>query len=95
MVLTVTMIILLPALVVLYDERTSIQQEKTALLLLDEVITDWIYEKNSGLKDEIKRDFTTYKFSFSTSNNGQKLTVCINWLGTNGRNYERCESGKR
>ncbi len=95
MILTVTTIILLPALVVLYDERTSIQQEEIALFLLKEVITDWVYERNDVFQEEIKVESTMYNLSFNTSNDDQKLTVCVHWIGANDRIYERCESGKR
>lgn len=93
LILTVTTLILLPALIKIYDERDALQDEQTALYLLDQVISNWIYEEGDEFEISVQEENKT--FIFDNSIDGDLFTVCISWLGANGRNYERCESAKR
>lgn len=85
---------LLPALVTIYQERISIQQEQTALLILDEVITDWIYVDKWPLVSQVSELNTTFFISYEI-NEPHLLTACIRWKGANNRQYENCGSGKK
>lgn len=95
MVLVVVTTIVLPILLIVYNERIAIQQEKNALYYLDKAITSWIYEDKSFLETNITDLETTYKLTFTFNNDHQELRACIAWNAANDRHYERCESAKR
>lgn len=93
MIVTVVTASLLPSLAIVYEERLAIQQEQTALHLLDMVISNWVHSDHLPISQkEIKQ--TAYTISFSI-NESEQLKACIHWIGKNGREYERCEYGKK
>lgn len=88
-----TIIVLLPTLVLIFNERAALQEEKAALFLIDQVLTAWVYENEENFIKELQKNSTSYYFTFSILDN--QLTTCIKWNSINGRYYERCESVKK
>lgn len=88
-------LILIPTLVLLYNERMSIFQERKAIHLLDKTITSWVYDESDLIHTEVNDLGTTYKIVLSVDEASQHLKACITWKAANDRQYERCESGKK
>ncbi|OIJ11305.1 hypothetical protein BKP37_15965 [Anaerobacillus alkalilacustris] len=94
MILSIMTIIILPTLATVYQERSSIQQEQRAIIILEKVITEWIYEGKIVHEMQITEMNTIFTIS-SEATGKKELTACISWNAANNRSYERCESGKK
>lgn len=91
-ILTITTLFLIPILNQVYVEKITVQQEKKGLYLLDQAITNWVYEEVSTL-DRLEALNTIYEVTYLLKSD--KLKACVTWNGKNNRYYERCGYAKK
>lgn len=95
MVLSLTTLTIVPAINQVYEERMAVQQEKQALLLLENAVTNWAYETSFHFDEEIVEFQTKYSMSYQYDSVVQEFLVCVDWIGRNHRSYVRCATAKR
>lgn len=78
---------LIPVILIVHEERLSNKQELEVLLKLEEIVHYYIAYGSMQIPKPNDKDKVTF-FSEVTENG--LLTICANWIGKNGREYEEC-----
>lgn len=92
LILGILVTIFLPIIHKVYVERSSIWQEQEALYYTNEIILDWL-EDIEIESHVIESNSTIYHAHIESEKN--ELLVCLEWIASNNRKYERCEHAKK
>ncbi|MBP3952343.1 hypothetical protein J7W16_14470 [Bacillus sp. YZJH907-2] len=76
---------LIPVILIVHEERLSNRQELEVLLKLEEIAHYYI--AYGSIQFPKSNDKVTF-FSEVTENG--LVSICANWIGKNGREYEEC-----
>lgn len=94
MLLTVITSALLPPLIIVNNERMTMREEQKALFILEQKLSNWVYEDIPIISEETMINDTLYLLAV-TQLADHHIRLCIHWNGANDRLYERCEEAKK
>ncbi|ADU29942.1 type II secretion system protein [Evansella cellulosilytica] len=88
-IFSLTAISLIPAIITVQEERKAIRQERVAEHLLQETYYDYFI-----LGEELPQflELQGITFELFLNQQPQDERLCLQWVGGNGRSYERCLS---
>ncbi|MGO4887139.1 prepilin-type N-terminal cleavage/methylation domain-containing protein [Anaerobacillus sp. MEB173] len=94
-IVTVLMASCLPLFITVNNERVAIRENFYAFDLLYVSIQDWLIEERVHLyTQQVERNGTLYRITVQSEEMNNAF-ICIKWLGSNDRQYERCEYAKK
>lgn len=94
LILFIALSIFIPIGIRLYLERLAIREHYQALEYINEWLLLWRFDHMLPLASEIFINDTNY-YLVATSPNDSELTLCLEWIGRNARNYEQCGFAKK
>jgi hypothetical protein len=82
-----------PLLIEVYQERVTLKEESIAISLCHNALQEWVVSREEPGSDHIVGG-NRKVYNVSWVRKDEAIEICIDWMGTNGRNRSVCGETK-